>query len=376
MRALTPVVEEHREAGERDRRLPRPVVEALRSSGALRLYNPRELGGHELPVRAALGVMEQVGRLDVSVAWVLANATLGGLAALLPREGAARMWGEDPDVFIVNSTRSVDAAAGRAPGGWLLNGRWDLVTGLDVADWVGLLGTVRGEHAPSDGRAGDDPGMRMFFVRRSELAVVDTWDTVAMRMTGSATAVAHDVFVPDVLVLDPMAAPRIDRPLYRVPHFSSIGSLVAGALLGVTASALDQLADLVTTKAGGDGAPLADQHRVQATVGELGARVDAARLLLLDAAGDLDDTAEAGRPITLGQRGRMRSAMSLVAVVSRAALAAVYEQAGSTVLYRGGRLERTVRDGLAAAQHGNLDATHFAVAGRIALGRESVDMHI
>jgi alkylation response protein AidB-like acyl-CoA dehydrogenase len=46
--ALAPLIQEHRGTMETERRLPAPVVDALRTLGALRLAVPRVYGGLEL----------------------------------------------------------------------------------------------------------------------------------------------------------------------------------------------------------------------------------------------------------------------------------------------------------------------------------------
>ncbi|MDN5860497.1 MAG: acyl-CoA dehydrogenase, partial [Pseudonocardia sp.] len=45
---LVPLLREHAERGERDRRLADEVVDALRSAGMFRLTAPRRVGGYEV----------------------------------------------------------------------------------------------------------------------------------------------------------------------------------------------------------------------------------------------------------------------------------------------------------------------------------------
>ena len=54
---------------ERGRRLPDRVVSALRDSGIHRLAIPRELGGIEAPVTAAMDTFERLAAVDGSTAW-------------------------------------------------------------------------------------------------------------------------------------------------------------------------------------------------------------------------------------------------------------------------------------------------------------------
>ena len=70
---LRPAIEAHRAEAETTRRLPPDLVEVLRGAGAFRLSTPRERGGFEAPLAAALEVYEAFGRIDGPVAWNIWN---------------------------------------------------------------------------------------------------------------------------------------------------------------------------------------------------------------------------------------------------------------------------------------------------------------
>ncbi|MBB5136265.1 alkylation response protein AidB-like acyl-CoA dehydrogenase [Thermocatellispora tengchongensis] len=114
-------------------------------------------------------------------------------------------------------------------------------------------------------------------------------------------------------------------------------------------AAIDEVAALSRTKTGPDGVPLAQQRRVQAVLGQAGARVDAAVALLLATLGKLDAAAAEGRPSTEAERGAVRGALPHAAETARAVLISMYELGGSTALYEWSRLGRLFRDGHAAA---------------------------
>ena len=44
-REIAPIIQKHNEEAERERRLSRPVFNALRETGLLRMSTPRSLGG-------------------------------------------------------------------------------------------------------------------------------------------------------------------------------------------------------------------------------------------------------------------------------------------------------------------------------------------
>ncbi len=78
IRALAPLVADHRTAFDRDRRLPAPVVEALADAGLFRLLLPAALGGPELSPLDFMRVVEAAAALDGSVGWLVGNG--GGMS--------------------------------------------------------------------------------------------------------------------------------------------------------------------------------------------------------------------------------------------------------------------------------------------------------
>jgi len=368
---LRPAVEAERDEADSLRTLPAKLLDELRGSGVFRLYTPHELGGFELPLAAGLEVLEELGRIDGPVAWTVWNANLGLLGAMLPDSGVAKIWADGPDPVIVSSSRP-SAMARPAEGGFVLAGRWDMVSGLDSADWASLFAVVADDEGPSITPAGH-PDLRLFCVPRADFTVEDTWGVAAMRGSGSNTALLDEVFVPADLCGTIWSPPTIDRPLYRVPSFCVVASGGAAVVLGMAQAALDEIVRLAPGKATPEGSTVAQRYPVQATVGRVGAELRAARLLLRAAAADLDRAATEREPISVALRGSLREAMSLANKVSREALVAIHELGGSSSLYLEQRLEHIVRDGLAATQHANLAGAHFALGGRIRLGLEPGD---
>src|SRR5690348_8784740 len=77
---LTPVVEQYRDAAERERRLPQPLFRALRDAGFFGLWVPRNLGGAEVDVETSVRVVEELSRLDGAVGW---NVMIAGNTSIL-----------------------------------------------------------------------------------------------------------------------------------------------------------------------------------------------------------------------------------------------------------------------------------------------------
>jgi alkylation response protein AidB-like acyl-CoA dehydrogenase len=67
--ALAPVIREHRDEIERERRLPPEQVDALKKAGVFRIAMPRTWGGPELDPITQLQVIEALSVADASVSW-------------------------------------------------------------------------------------------------------------------------------------------------------------------------------------------------------------------------------------------------------------------------------------------------------------------
>ena len=122
-RQIAPVIREHSDEAERERRLSRPVLDALHEAGLLRMFTPRSLGGLEVdPMTCAL-VIEEVSGYDSVAGWTLFNPlSYGHLCARLPDRGAEEIYGPGRSVLVAGPfTPPMKATAVR--GGYNITGR-------------------------------------------------------------------------------------------------------------------------------------------------------------------------------------------------------------------------------------------------------------
>ena len=120
--AVRPVLEAGAQQSEDDTTLAQASVQALNSSGLLRLKLPHVLGGAEADPVTQLEVLEEVSRIDPSAGWCLmiGAASLGGtLGAFLPDEAIEEIFGNGEPPL----TAGVFAPSGSATpvdGGYLV----------------------------------------------------------------------------------------------------------------------------------------------------------------------------------------------------------------------------------------------------------------
>ncbi|MBN1206048.1 MAG: acyl-CoA dehydrogenase family protein [Myxococcaceae bacterium] len=366
-RGLRTTIRGHRQETEQDRRPPPPVVQGLIEGGLFRLMVPADVGGLEVEPVVALQVYEELAAAEASVAWVTWNNALPGLLSRHLSDAARTELFSDRRRIFANSTRPSGRAV-VAEGGFRVSGRWSLVSGCELADWIALMCVITEGTGPRMMAPGV-PETRMAYVPRGSYRILDTWHVGGLRGTGSHDVVVEDVFVPAERTFSFFDPNQIDRPLFRMPWVSAAGACCAGMCLGIARAATETLVELSATKVQVDpGLGLRDRPSVQAMVGSSAAGLEAARLLLIDALGDFWSACSRGAPPTDMQRARLWGGIIHTARTSKAVVTSMYEAAGVSALYNDCVLERAHRDIHAVTQHIVLAQSWLEEAGRVRLG--------
>ena len=138
-RELTPLITRLRDETEAGRRIAAPIVERLRAAGLCRLAIEAELGGLALPVGEALDVYEALAGAEPSVAWIVWNSSLPCFFGRFLAPAARAEIFSDPAWLYAVSTRPTGRAA-VVGDGFRVSGRWALVSGCELAEWIELYG--------------------------------------------------------------------------------------------------------------------------------------------------------------------------------------------------------------------------------------------
>ena len=191
VRDIEPVIRGHAEEAEHNRRLSQAVVDAMRDAGLFRVWTPRALGGFELDPMSAYRIYEAVARIDSAAGWCLANsASMPPIGPWLPDEGAAEVFGEPQT--ITAGTLFPPAEAVPVDGGYRVTGRMPFVSLCQSATWfLAPAQILDGDTVRTDAAGIPEPLVVVYPARDAE--IIDTWNTLGMRGTGS-----HDVAVPPV----------------------------------------------------------------------------------------------------------------------------------------------------------------------------------
>lgn len=366
-RGLRPTIRALRHETEQSRRLPSSIVQGLIENGLFRLVAPASVGGLEAEPVVALQVYEELAVAEASVAWVAWNNTLPTLLSRHLSDAVRTELLSDGRRIFANSTRPSGKGV-VAEGGFRVSGRWSLVSGCELADWIAVMSVIIDGTGPRMVAPGV-PEMRMAYVPKGSYRILDTWHVGGLRGTGSHDVVVEDVFVPAERTFSFFEPSHLDLPLYRMPWVSTVGAWCAGICLGIAQAATETLLSLSSSKVQVELGPgLRDRPSVQAMVASSTTALDAARLLLIDALGDIWATINRGAQATELQRARLWGSIIHTARTTKSVVTSMYEAAGASALYNDCLLERAHRDIHAVTQHIVLAHSWQEDAGRVKLG--------
>ncbi|WP_372918026.1 acyl-CoA dehydrogenase family protein, partial [Sandarakinorhabdus sp.] len=265
---------------ESQRRLPADLAAALAHAGLFRMLVPKSLDGAEADVATLFTALEQLGRADAATGWcVMIGGTTALISAWLPAEYAREIWA-DPHVI----TGGVFAPMGRAAvdgGDYVVTGRWPWGSGSANCSWL-LGGAVIMDGAEMRRLPSGAPDHRMMVMRKAEVELIDTWDALGLRGTGSGDLAASNVRLPQGRSVSFITdTPRETGALYRFAPFGLLALGIAAVASGNALGALDDLQALaVAKKAQGSSRSLAERGVVQADFAVAHADLAAARALV------------------------------------------------------------------------------------------------
>jgi len=370
VKAITSLVENNREdilrgglEAETARRLPAGLVDWMLDAQLFAILQPAQYGGLDLPMVAALDILEAVSAIDGSVGWcLLKGSTSNQLAAYVAETGARAIWA-DPRIVVAGSFNPKGRAL-RVDGGYRLTGRWDWGTGTTHSAWImGGAMVVTGDGIPLPAPHGG-PTIKTLFVPRTDVALTDTWDTHGMRGTGSVDFAVDDVFVPEERTIDgPMSRPVIATANTAVPLVAQVMVPHAAVAIGIARGCLAAFVDLAQNKtplmASGK---LAEQPLTHDGVGRARALIDSSRAYVRAT------VAEAWAP---DATPATYPALSLSATQATHACAEavdiLYRLAGGSAVSAASPIARRWRDIHVAASHFLVNHEKFAAAGKAML---------
>ena len=233
-RDMIPVLRERQEECERIGRLPDETSRDFVEAGFYRILQPRRFGGYEFDLPTFTRVAIALARGCPASGWTY-TLTAGHahmLAALWSEEGQIDIYGADGEVRMPGPL-SPGHGDGPVDGGYRVSGTWDYVSGCDSATHL-AFGFMLGDDASAGEMATDFIGV----VDYADCEIIDNWDVLGLRGTGSKRVVVEDVFVPERRTIDSIfrldAPPAAGRTVHEAPIYREGG--IGGLIFSETAS--------------------------------------------------------------------------------------------------------------------------------------------
>jgi alkylation response protein AidB-like acyl-CoA dehydrogenase len=367
---LEPMIRAASAEAEIERRLSAHVAEALRGAGCYHLFRPRSRGGLELDPVSAFRVIEELARIDSAAGWnvAIANA-IEPFGAWLSDETTADVFG---------SARAVMAGSFFPPrravpvgGGYRLSGRCTFNSNCHAATWIVGLAHIyddRVERLDENGA----PITLMTLFPTDQAEIIDNWDTLGMRGTGSHDVSVDDFFVPAerAVPFKPLEqpSPAYCGPWHRLTTWPSV-AVTAVPALGIAQAAIDEFAELATKKTPSyTTRMLKDRSIVQLRFATAVAKVESARAFLYEAFDAAWQGARDGRSLDMAGKARLQLASSHVPIAAAEAVDLIHSLAGTTGIRNDHAFQRHFRDAHVITQHAFVCESRMEAVGQVRFG--------
>jgi alkylation response protein AidB-like acyl-CoA dehydrogenase len=362
---LLEMIRSRRDSFDQLARIPSELVSQMKRAGIFRSATPRRFGGDALAPHLFLPMVEKIGTVDGSAAWVAAFGSANTYIAALPVATQAVIYADGPDQVYAGGLYPLQPAR-RVNGGWMVNGRWKFASGCKGADWIGVGITV-----DAGGGNGRSPPVHMAVFPAAEVEIIEAWDVVGMQGTGSHDTRVSDKFVADEWICARGSRGLVDEPLYRYPALAYQAQVHAAVNLGLARAALDLAAEMAGgAKLMSGASKLADRAYFRDQLARSEAQLRAARLFYYDTAERGWEQLLASGEVTLDLTNLMRLSATHAAHCAAGVIQCCYRTAGMSVIHKDHRMQAILRDCLVVTQHAALSEATFEQAGGVLIGQQ------
>src|SRR5512132_495317 len=253
-REIVPILRERAQRAEDARMLIRENEQLLHESGLFRFHQPKAFGGMELAFVAVVDLPAELARGCPSTAWNVGNvACHHWIRGYYAPETQREVWDANPDALIASSIALAAGRGRKAPGGFVVGGRWPFSSGVDNSDWNMLAVTIYGD----DGKTAID--WRLCLVPKTDYRIIDTWYAIGMVGTGSKDVEVSELFVSARRSLAlPACRGGVEHPgaasnpgaLYRIPLVAAAGHPLSAAALGTAEGAYEAFVGRMASRVG------------------------------------------------------------------------------------------------------------------------------
>ena len=340
----------------------------LHRAGYLALTLPAAVGGRGISIYEFCLVQEQLAQgcgataLAANMHLYNCGGALGSFTDSFRRRVADAILKEGA---VIGSSLSEPTAsllsptvrARKVPGGYRVDGRKSFCTLAPILRYFLFSAKLEGSSKP-----GVSGTVTLAAERGTDgMEIIETWDSMAMRATGSHDIQFADVFIPDECLVGPEGE-GVESGLAALPWYA-LG--IASVYTGIAAAAFNFTVDYVKQrKLHPLASPIAHLPGIQFGVAEMAMGLAAARALIYKTAAELAHGADFGddtlSKVTTPQYFATNAALDVVTKAMQAV--------GGPSLFRRYPLERYYRDVRAGTLHPFTHSWLLEMIGKRALG--------
>lgn len=357
-------------------RLPQATVDEFAAAGYFHILQPARFGGAELPAQTLFRLEIELAKSDMSAAWVVGNMGVAAFhAALFASDAQTDIWGANPDARIATSNMPGGRLKPLAGDMFRIEGRWRFSSGVRHADWVILGAILETDDAPVAGAV---------LVPAEDITIVEDWDVVGLRGTGShaieiagAGVPAHR-FLPHIQRFDGTCPGRdvhAGSALYALPLPQLLFRSISSASIGGLAGMLEHFVATNRDRSSMMGQRIAMDPHVLDLCGRISADIVALENGLAQDFRNLGESRRKNSADDIAMRLAMRLNVTRIPDLCFRHAADLLRAAGASALYRDSRILRYFNDMVAARQHAaNQFELHARASGASLFGDEKEDI--
>lgn len=354
---------------EDQKRLPAHVVERLHAAGLFKLTLPEHRGGLGLTPDKAWNIIFDIARGSASAAWLisLCAANVVMLTRVSDRAQSELFDGNRLVVSALTGAVPRNLVASPAEGGITLSGAWGYASGIDAANWVGVLVPI------------GNPVRTFFALVPKSLFNIDhdSWNVLGMRGTGSKDVVLPTTFIPDYRLMDWTLLQQgrkhpdcnCSERLDTYPINALFAASILAPSLGVAHAIVDEFEAFMIRRLHNANPDHRDPHAMSYLAQARATVTLACRALITEAEAPLATMGDEAP--TLRMKAEMRVRIVMIAKSAMAACQQLFSAAGGQIVPTGTPFERLLRDFHTMYSHILLQPEPISEnCGRIELGLE------
>ncbi len=351
-------------------KVPSDIMEALHDKEMFRMALPRSIGGGESSPLMLMKAVETVAQADASTAWCVGQGTgCTWGSGYISHDVCKDIFG--PRDAILAWGPPAKAVAIPVEDGYRVTGEWRFGSGSRNATWLGGHSRVCDEAGePMKGEDGK-PVMRTMLFPKSSAEMIDVWQVMGLRGTGSDNYKVTELFVPEEYTTWRDSQPdRVEMgPLYNIPLLTSYGIMFSGLTLGVARTMLEDFKKLAETKVGGGMTTVLRENAViQSQVSINEAKLRSSRAFLIEMIEEYWAAQCSGEPPSYDVRARLRLAITYAMNQAQEVANFAFQACGTNAIFEVNPFERRFRDIHTVLAQGQSHVSNYEPVGQVLMG--------